>query len=275
MSLFVSNLHPDCTESTLYKKFRSAGKILNIHIARNKESKRSLGFGYINFADKNDAEYVLNSMNYEPVGGQPIRIMWVRPDIKTFNPSANIFVRNLHSSIDEPALRDIFSSYGTILSLKVDCCKNGMSKGLGYVQFENEDSADAAIEGVNNHLIKGLKVGVCKFESIHKRHDSFTNIYLKPLQPEIDDIHLIELCSKYGNILSARVMKNDDGKSKGFGFVSFEKTEEAKTAVEQLNGTQLYGKVLYVGRAMKKSERQAFMWNKFKEKLKNSEIVNF
>jgi len=53
-------------------------------------------------------------------------------------------------------------------------------------------------------------------------------------------------------------MKGDDEKSKGFGFVSFEMAEQAEAAVEEYNGKEISeGKVLYVGRAQKKAERQA------------------
>ena len=52
-------------------------------------------------------------------------------------------------------------------------------------------------------------------------------------------------------------MADDAGKTKGFGFVSFEDSESAEKAVEELNGQEIAGKTLYVGRAQKKAERQA------------------
>lgn len=62
-------------------------------------------------------------------------------------------------------------------------------------------------------------------------------------------------------------MTGDDGKAKGFGFVSFEDHEAAQQAVDDLNGKEMNGKTLYVGRAQKKAERQAELKDKF-ERLK-------
>lgn len=58
-------------------------------------------------------------------------------------------------------------------------------------------------------------------------------------------------------------MTDDMGKSKGFGFVSFEEPENAEKAVDDLNGQEMNGKTLYVGRAQKKSERAAELKRRF------------
>ena len=60
-------------------------------------------------------------------------------------------------------------------------------------------------------------------------------------------------------------MADDAGKTKGFGFVSFEDSESAEKAVDELNGQEIAGKTLYVGRAQKKAERQAELKKKFEQ----------
>ena len=61
------------------------------------------------------------------------------------------------------------------------------------------------------------------------------------------------------------ILVDDSGKTKGFGFVSFEESESAEKAVEELNGSDIGGKTLYVGRAQKKAERQAELKKKFEQ----------
>jgi len=64
-------------------------------------------------------------------------------------------------------------------------------------------------------------------------------------------------------VTSCVVMATPEGQSRGFGFVNFEKPEEAKAAVEALNGKDIEGKALYAGRAQKKGEREAELRAKF------------
>ena len=56
----------------------------------------------------------------------------------------------------------------------------------------------------------------------------FTNVFVKNFGEEWNDEDLAKQFAKYGTILSCTVMKGDDGKSKGFGFVAFESPEEAE-----------------------------------------------
>ncbi|XP_007439821.1 polyadenylate-binding protein 4 [Python bivittatus] len=90
----------------------------------------------------------------------------------------------------------------------------------------------------------------------------------------MDDERLKELFSNYGKTLSVKVMTDLAGKSKGFGFVSFEKHEEASKAVEEMNGKDINGKIVFVGRAQKKVERQAELKRRF-EQLKQERISRY
>lgn len=55
-----------------------------------------------------------------------------------------------------------------------------------------------------------------------------------------------ELFDKFGNILSARVVTDDEGRSKGFGFVDFENEEDANKAVAEMNNYEHKGSNLNV-----------------------------
>merc|ERR1712083_130636 len=83
-----------------------------------------------------------------------------------------------------------------------------------------------------------------------------------------------EMFEKYGKITSLKVMKGDDNKSKGFGFVSYEDSIHAEAACDDLNGKEIEGKPIYVGRAQKKAERQAELKRKF-EALKMERMTRY
>lgn len=197
---------------------------------------------------------------------------------------ANVFIKNLDSSIDNKALYDTFAAFGTVLSCKVAVDSNGQSKGYGFVQFDQDEAAHNAIKRLNGMLINDKQVYVGHFIRRQERSqanasDKFTNVYVKDLPETTTDEDLKKLFEKYGTITSAVVMKDKNGKSKCFGFVNYESSDAAVSAVEQLNGSSFKEKVLYVGKAQKKSEREAELKAKFEqerasrfEKLKGANL---
>ncbi|KAK9533442.1 hypothetical protein VZT92_008559 [Zoarces viviparus] len=280
-SLYVGDLHPDITEAMLYEKFSPAGPVLSIRVCRDMITRRSLGYAYVNFSQPADAERALDTMNFDVVKGKPIRIMWSQRDPSLRKSGVgNVFIKNLDKSIDNKALYDTFSAFGNILSCKVVCDENG-SKGYAFVHFETQDAADRAIEKMNGMLLNDRKVFVGRFKSRKEREaelgakaKEFTNVYIKNFGDEMTDDQLKELFDKYGKTLSVRVMIDPAGKSRGFGFVSYENHEDANKAVEDMNGTDLNGKTVFVGRAQKKMERQAELKRRF-ELLKQERISRY
>ncbi|XP_044142292.1 polyadenylate-binding protein 4 isoform X1 [Bufo gargarizans] len=280
-SLYVGDLHPDVTEAMLYEKFSPAGPVLSIRVCRDMITRRSLGYAYVNFQQPADAERALDTMNFDVIKGKPIRIMWSQRDPSLRKSGVgNVFIKNLDKSIDNKALYDTFSAFGNILSCKVVCDENG-SKGYAFVHFETQDAADRAIEKMNGMLLNDRKVFVGRFKCRREREaelgakaKEFTNVYIKNFGEDMDDERLKETFGKYGKTLSVKVMTDPSGKSKGFGFVSFEKHEDANKAVDDMNGRDINGKVMFVGRAQKKVERQAELKRRF-EQLKQERISRY
>ncbi|XP_068188364.1 polyadenylate-binding protein 1A-like [Antennarius striatus] len=280
-SLYVGDLHQDVTEAMLYEKFSPAGAILSIRVCRDMITRRSLGYAYVNFQQPADAERALDTMNFDVIKGRPVRIMWSQRDPSLRKSGVgNIFIKNLDKSIDNKALYDTFSAFGNILSCKVVCDENG-SKGYGFVHFETQEAAERAIEKMNGMLLNDRKVFVGRFKSRKEREaelgaraKEFTNVYVKNFGEDMDDEKLRDLFNKYGNAMSIRVMMDDSGKSRGFGFVSFERHEDAQKAVDEMNGKELNGKLIYVGRAQKKVERQTELKRKF-EQMKQDRLTRY
>ncbi|XP_048189632.1 LOW QUALITY PROTEIN: polyadenylate-binding protein 1-like [Perognathus longimembris pacificus] len=192
----------------------------------------------------------------------------------------NIFIKNFDKSIDNKALYDTFSAFGNILSCKVVCDGNG-SKGYGFVHFETQETVERAIEKMNGMLLNDRKVFVGRFKSRKEREaelgaraKEFTNVYIKNFGEDMDDERLKELFGKFGPALSVKIMTDESGKSKGFGFVSFERHEDAQKAVDEKNGKELNGKQIYVGRAQKKVERQTELKRKF-EQMNQDRITRY
>jgi polyadenylate-binding protein len=264
--------------------FSQVGQVVSIRVCRDLITRRSLGYAYVNYNTTQDATRALELLNFTVVNGKPIRIMFSHrdPSIRK-SGTANIFIKNLDKTIDNKALHDTFSAFGGILSCKVATDGSGQSKGYGFVQFEQEESAQSAIEKVNGMLLNEKQVFVGPFVRRQERDQAggiskFNNVYVKNLGDNTTDDDLKKEFGAYGAISSAVVMRDNEGKSKCFGFVNFEHADDAAKAVEALNGKKIDEKEWYVGRAQKKSEREAELRAKFdqerKERIEKYQGVN-
>uniref|UniRef100_A0A2K6SJX9 RRM domain-containing protein n=1 Tax=Saimiri boliviensis boliviensis TaxID=39432 RepID=A0A2K6SJX9_SAIBB len=276
-SLYVGDLHPDVTEAILYEKFGPAGPILSIRVCRDMITCRSLGYACVNCQQPADAEPAANAMNFDVIEDEPVRILWAQHDPSLRKSGEGyIFIKNLDRSIDNKALYDTFSAFGNIRSCKVVCDEN-CSKDYGIVHFEAQEAAERAIEKMNGILLNDRKVCIGRLKSLKEREaelqavaKEFTNVYIRNFGEDMDDEQLKDLFGKFGLPLSVKVVTDESGKSKGFGFVSFERHEDAQKAVDEMNGKDLNGKLIYVGRAQKKVERQMELKCKFEQMMQDN-----
>ena len=79
------------------------------------------------------------------------------------------------------------------------------------------------------------------------------NIYVGNLDFKVSEKDLEDLFSKYGTVSSSKIITDKyDGRSKGFGFVEMENAEEAKKAINELNGAPLKSRDMIVNEARPK-----------------------
>lgn len=278
-SLYVGDLENSVTESVLFEIFRKVGPVASIRVCRDSSTRRSLGYAYVNYHRVEDAERALDTLNYTLIGNKACRIMWSQRDPSLRKSGqGNIYIKDLHPSIQSQDLYDNFSQFGTILSCKVETELDGRSKGFGYVHFESVEAARKAIEGVNGMEIEGKVVHVFEFQTKKQRLGGsqniprFTNIFVKNINPKVSEKELHEKFSEYGKITSLVIMYDSNNLSKGFGFINYGSSEEAQRSVERAHDTDFQGQKIYVAKAQKKSERLNELRKQFEQrKLKYQE----
>ncbi|XP_042424862.1 polyadenylate-binding protein 2-like isoform X1 [Zingiber officinale] len=275
-SLYVGDLQAGVTDAQVFDLFSQLGPVVSVRVCRDADTRRSLGYGYVNYSNPLDAASALEVLNFTLLNNKPIRIMYSNrdPSIRR-SGAANIFIKNLDKTIGNKALHEIFSTFGTILSCKVAIDASGQSKGYGFVQFEQDDAAQAAINKLNGMLVNDKPVFVGPFLRKQERENSsdkakFSNVYVKNLSESTTKEDLETIFRKYGKITSAVVMTDGDGKSKCFGFVNFEDSDAAAQAVQKLNGQKFDEKEWYVGKALKKYERELELKEKFDQSAKDA-----
>ncbi|KAG4195477.1 hypothetical protein ERO13_A06G112400v2 [Gossypium hirsutum] len=271
VSLYVVDLEENVVEGQLYDLFGQVGTVLSVRVCRDQNKRSSLGYAYVNYSNYQDAAHAKEMFNFTPINGKPMRIMFSQRDpIIRRTGYANVFIKNLDPAIDNKALYDIFAAFGNVLSCKVATDRNGQAKGFGYVQFENDEAAQNAIKRLNGMLINDKQVYVGRHVRRQERVPAnvtpkFTNVYVKNLSETTSDEDLKKVFGTYGTITSVVVMKDQNGKSRCFGFVNFQSPDAAAAAVEKLNGMKNDDKTWYVGRAQRKAEREAELKAKFEQ----------
>jgi len=92
------------------------------------------------------------------------------------------------------------------------------------------------------------------------------NLYIKNLTLDVDDQKLHQMFAKFGEITSAKVMTDQNNRSRLFGFVAFKLKEAATRAMLEMQNVMVDGKPLYVSRAQIKAVRQHFIMKQMRNK---------
>lgn len=84
-------------------------------------------------------------------------------------------------------------------------------------------------------------------------------LFVGRLPYSINDKRLEEIFSEVGIVSSATVINDrDTGQSKGFGFVEYEKDQDAAEAITKLNDREIEGRKIVVSEARPREERPRF-----------------
>jgi len=222
----------------LYEIFNSVGPVASIRVCRDTVTRKSLGYGYVNFHSVADAERALDTLNYSSIKGRACRIMWSQRDPSLRKSGlGNVFVKHLDTNIDNKALYDTFSLFGNILSCKVTSDASGKSRGYGFVHYETEEAAKQAIERVNGMQIGEKTVEVTGFTKRGDRarpsNTTYTNLYVKNFPSEWEDAKIEEVFVAHGTITSKHVAKDKKGRKSAF--INYETHEQATKAIEALH----------------------------------------
>ncbi|MBN2485997.1 MAG: RNA-binding protein [Bacteroidales bacterium] len=81
------------------------------------------------------------------------------------------------------------------------------------------------------------------------------NIYVGNLSYNVEEFDLKEIFEEYGAVSSVKIITDKfTGKSKGFGFVEMDNDDEAKKAIDELNGGELESRKIVVNESQPRSK---------------------
>ena len=261
-SLYIGDLTPQIEEKHILNIFSKMYGLVSVRLCKDLISKKSLGYGYINFKNTEYAKKAIKKMNFyfdTNIFKKPIRLMWEEKN-KTLRISGkgNIFINHLPDEFKTISLYKLFLSFGKILSCKICYDENGKSKKFGFVHFFSSRDAKKAIQKVNGTIIQGKMLYVCPFikkearDVLLPKNTNYTNIYVKNLDVnKFTEENIRNMFEVFGEITSILIPVENET-PKGFAFVNFSSHLDAEEAVSKMNKKKIGSSTLYVSRAKKK-----------------------
>uniref|UniRef100_A0A6M2EDS5 RRM domain-containing protein n=1 Tax=Populus davidiana TaxID=266767 RepID=A0A6M2EDS5_9ROSI len=168
-TVFVYQMPLKVTERDVYEFFSKAGKVRDVRLIMDRNSRRSKGVGYVEFYDSMSVPMAI-ALSGQLLFGQPVMVKPSEAEKNLVQSSASsggtsgvagpfgpvdrkLYVGNLHFNMTEMQLRQLFEPFGTVelVQLPLDL-ETGQCKGFGFVQFTQLENAKAAQSALNGKL---------------------------------------------------------------------------------------------------------------------------
>jgi splicing factor 3B subunit 4 len=118
--VYIGNLDERVTDPLIWELMLQAGRIVNVHLPKDRVTQTHQGYGFVEFQTEEDAEYAAKIMNGIRLYGKPIRVNKASADkSKTVEIGAELFIGNLDTMVDERVIFDTFRRFGSVLNAKV------------------------------------------------------------------------------------------------------------------------------------------------------------
>ncbi|KAK4504853.1 hypothetical protein PRZ48_002816 [Zasmidium cellare] len=172
-----------------------------------------------------------------------------------------VFVQQLAARLRTKKLKEFFENgAGPVVEAQIVKDRvSGRSKGVGYVEFRSEESVQKAIaltgqklesipvivqltEAEKNRVAKTSEGGATQSNGV-----PFHRLYVGNIHFSITEDDLKDVFEPFGELEFVQLQKEEQGRSKGYGFVQFVDPTQAKEALEKMNGFDLAGRPIRVG----------------------------
>ncbi|TXG58498.1 hypothetical protein EZV62_016327 [Acer yangbiense] len=217
LKLFVGNLPFNVDSAQLAGLFETAGNVEMVEVIYDKVTGRSRGFGFVTMSSAEEVEAAAQQFNGYELDGRPLRVNAGPP----------------------PPRREESFSRGP----------RGGREGYGGGNRESYGGGSRESYGGGNRESYG--------GGNRSSFGSGNRVYVGNLSWGVDDQALETLFSEQGKVVEAKVVYDrESGRSRGFGFVTYNSSDEVDSAIESLNGADLDGRSIRVSVAEAKPRRQ-------------------
>ena len=293
-NLYVKGIPKNKSSREIYEYFFKFGDMFSVKVNED-EKGNSNGTAFVTYYNQEDAKKAIEGTNGKKIWDSDMEVQYQKNNDKVHynnNENLKINISNLPDNYQEQDIIKLCEEFGKIHICNV---KQGDKGKYAIVKFTTEQEAKKAMEQLNNKEIGDKKLHTKEVKDNHyynynnkhnfqpysfykpfKFEESFenNNLYVRNIPITANEEDLKKTFGKFGKITSIKLekeeAKSDDKDAKkiitnrGFGYISFETIENAKNALEQLNGKHMEGfenwsKPLIIDYFMPKEKRQNMM----------------
>ncbi|XP_021683614.1 uncharacterized protein LOC110667162 isoform X2 [Hevea brasiliensis] len=187
-TVFAYQICLKADERDVYEFFSRAGKVRDVRLIMDRNSRRSKGVGYIEFYDAMSVPMAI-ALSGQPLLGQPVMVKPSEAEknlvqsTTTVNAGSGpysggarrLYVGNLHFNITEDQLRQVFEPFGAVELVQLPLDETGHCKGFGFVQFARLEDARNALNLNGQVEIAGRPIKVSTVTDQTGMQDGGTN----------------------------------------------------------------------------------------------------
>jgi len=278
-NIFIKNLDELIDNKALHDTFAAFGNVLSCKVATD-EQGRSKGYGFVHYETAEAADNAIKAVNGMLLNDKKVyvglHISRKERQSKLDEMKAqftNLYVKNIDPELSQEDFEKLFTQFGSVTSALLSIDEEGKSRGFGFVNYENHEEAQNAVDALHDCEHNGRKLFVSRAQKKAEREEELrrsyeaakmeklskyqgVNLYIKNLEDDVDDEKLRAEFEPFGTVTSCKVMRDDKGTSKGFGFVCFSTPDEATKAVAEMNNKMIGTKPLYVSLAQRREVRR-------------------
>ena len=168
--------------------------------------------------------------------------------------SSVLYVADLPKETTSEDIQKLFQDYHFQFT-SLNNCKNNST--WAQVYLENKDWATRARHELNGYIlkpmsctntIKGKPIRICKYEGkgSNKQTNIKQSLLIKNIDINMTQEEFYKKFLEYGDIVSGKIEYDENGISKGFGYIYYYTEESAEEAKKKLNGKIFFGKPIEI-----------------------------
>ncbi|ORX42996.1 hypothetical protein BCR36DRAFT_586921 [Piromyces finnis] len=164
--------------------------------------------------------------------------------------AGKIFIGGLTYETTDEKLREHFEQFGKITECTVMKDNSGCSRGFGFITYENPEVLDKVLE--MNHILDGKTIDP-KRAIPRDRQDKTEKIFVGGIHPDVTEAEFKAAFDSFGKVIDATLITaKDTGKSRCFGFITYEDGRGVEIAYANRHNIVLNGKKVEVKYAASK-----------------------